>query len=301
MNIKLLSVIAKILKRLPLLNKVAYRFNVIRHNLVLRKLNKKYKGLINEYKQENKFLAGDNDTVWVFWWQGIDSAPKIVKSCVRSIERHLPQGKKLVIIDKYNLRDYTDISNHIYIKLDSGVITYTHFSDIVRFNLLKNHGGLWIDATVYLVHDLSAEYFEDHIFTNGPFNDEQYFNVANGQWSGFFFGGPSKNELFNFMDAFFDTYWKNETKLIDYFLIDYLLAIASENNIGGFKEYLKRKKPRNIGIFMLEVVLNNSFDSLNYQKMINNNDAFKLNYKKSYRLINKGIETFYGKVIDNEL
>lgn len=52
---------------------------------------------------------------------------------------------------------------------------------------------------------------------------------------------------------------------------------------------------------MLEVVLNNSFDSLNYQKMINNNDAFKLNYKKSYRLINKGIETFYGKVIDNEL
>ncbi|WP_459127767.1 capsular polysaccharide synthesis protein [Latilactobacillus curvatus] len=301
MIINILTIVAKVFKRFPSLNKIAYRFNVIRHRIILRKLNKDYGDLINEYRDTSHSPKGSNDIVWVFWWQGIKDAPKIVQSCVSSIRRHLPQGKKLIIIDKHNINNYTDIAQHIYEKLDNGVITYTHFSDIVRFNLLKNNGGLWIDATVYLANDLNEIYFTNRIFTNGPFTDSQYFNVANGQWSGFFFGGEAGNKLFEFMDTFFSNYWEKEVNLIDYFLIDYLLVIAHNNNIGGFYDYLNQRSPQNVGIFRLETALNEDFEITKYKAMLKDTDAFKLNYKKRYNALNNGQITFYGKVINNDL
>lgn len=38
--------------------------------------------------------------------------------------------------------------------MEKGIITNTHFSDLLRIELLINHGGLWLDATTYLTGTL---------------------------------------------------------------------------------------------------------------------------------------------------
>jgi hypothetical protein len=60
-----------------------------------------------------------------------------------------------------------------------GKMTVTHFSDILRFNLLKNNGGLWLDATIFVNKPIPEKYFTP-IFTCSGFPDKDYFFVARG-------------------------------------------------------------------------------------------------------------------------
>jgi hypothetical protein len=48
-----------------------------------------------------------------------------------------------------NIGDYADLPGVIFDRLDSGRLWRANFADILRLNLLKNHGGIWADATDY--------------------------------------------------------------------------------------------------------------------------------------------------------
>lgn len=76
-----------------------------------------------------KYLSYADDTVsipkcepviWWCWLQGLESAPPIVKACY--------------ILDKWK----------------AGIISNTHFSDILCLELLTSRGGIWVDATVFV-------------------------------------------------------------------------------------------------------------------------------------------------------
>ncbi len=51
-----------------------------------------------------------------------------------------------------------NIPNSIVSKWKSNVISDTHFSDIIRTELLIKYGGTWIDSTVYVNN--KCEWFE---------------------------------------------------------------------------------------------------------------------------------------------
>jgi len=80
-------------------------------------------------------------TIYFFWYQGIDNAPKVVHICLASWRMHNPEWN-LVILDKTNYREWTDLRY-------DGAMTLTLFSDYLRLSLLAKHGGLWVDATCY--------------------------------------------------------------------------------------------------------------------------------------------------------
>ena len=90
------------------------------------------------------------------------------------------------------------------------------------------------------------------------------------------------------MDNFFRIYWKYNDKLIDYFLIDYALNYAWNNNLGGFKF---SKKNINPDLFKLQGILNEKYDSDLFKKITKNTRAFKLSYKKKINTNNK--QNFY--------
>ena len=48
--------------------------------------------------------------------------------------------------------------------LEKGEMSLTHLSDVLRCELLRRHGGLWIDATVYTIMFVSP----GHVISRFP-------------------------------------------------------------------------------------------------------------------------------------
>lgn len=230
----------------------------------------------------------NSKTIWIFWWQGVEEAPDLVKTCIENIKKF---NDNVIIIDQNNVFKYTDIPDYIFEKLSKNIITLTQFSDILRFNLLKLHGGIWMDSTIFSVENIPSNYFDSNYYTSGPYKEKDNFFISNGKWTGFFMGGHKNQIMFNFINELFFTYWKNENYLIDYFLIDYFLNIAYENNIGGFKEYIENKTVSNPDLFKLQPLLNKKYNKKIYNEISRDTKFFKLSYKKNFKKNSEN--TFY--------
>ena len=86
--------------------------------------------------------------VWVFWAQGVDRAPALVRRCVDELRaRHEPG--QVVVLDRAAVDDHVDLPGDI---VDAVGDDWTHFADVLRMELMSRHGGVWLDATC-LVRD----------------------------------------------------------------------------------------------------------------------------------------------------
>lgn len=294
---RLLLTTAKVNRKLKFPITFRKRFNMVRHNLILNKINSClheacYETHLSNFKAE----TNNNGPIWIFWWQGKEKMPLIVKECYKSVLRN--SGKRQVIlITKRNFRKFTDISETIINKQKKGMLTLTHFSDILRFNLLKNHGGLWLDATIFVTSEIKRKYFSS-IFTCSGFPDDDYFFIAKGRWTGFLIGGCKGSELFVFMDSFFKKYWSRNNYLIDYFLIDYALFFAWKNDLSSFLEFTNETKGlNNPNLFELSKVLNKPFSVNKYDSILKNTEMYKLSYKKS---LSSSKNSFFNIIINSK-
>ena len=64
------------------------------------------------------------------------------------------------IITKDNWQQYMELPNHIIEKVENGKITLTHFSDIIRAELIKNYGGVWEHAKDYQHFEMPDEWIQ---------------------------------------------------------------------------------------------------------------------------------------------
>lgn len=290
--------IAKVLKRLPINEKIKIKFNKKRHSRINQQLQSLFELSLSEAKKQNKKNSNkalkNSKIIWVFWWQGKKNMPSLVRACYNSLQENSSDGKVILITQK-NYSKYTDISPEILTLLKNKKITLTHFSDILRFNLLKNYGGLWLDATIFVNKPITKKYFQS-LFTCSGYDDNNYFFVTKGNWCGFLIGGTKNNILFTFMDIFFKNYWKENTKIIDYFLIDYALNYAWEHNLGHFRDYTKDNLGKNNPfLFDLAPKLNAKFEEKKWQEIQKNTEMYKLSYK--IKLV-KSKDTFYNKIVN---
>ena len=117
---------------------------------IQKRLNKKYRYALDSFSSsacKNKKHEYPN-IIWICWFQGIDSAPAVVKKCYRSVCGHLKDWD-VIVITAENYDQYTALPDYIIDKWKDGRINHTHFSDLLRIDLLVRHGGLWMDATVF--------------------------------------------------------------------------------------------------------------------------------------------------------
>lgn len=115
-------------------------------------LEEEFSNLIQKYKDipDATMPKSEGSHIWTLWWQGLEQAPEIVKVCLKSQrENMVSKGFKYTVITKDNWKQFIDLPKHIIEKMENGKITLTHFSDIIRAELLKQYGGIWIDATVF--------------------------------------------------------------------------------------------------------------------------------------------------------
>lgn len=270
--------LARALRVCPGASTFSFKYNIYRHRNIKKKLEPVFESTLRNYRFNAESRIQINPTIWCFWWQGIDKMSPLVKKCYNSILRN--SGKfRVILITEDNMLNYTTFSDKEINKFKAGKITLTHLSDLLRFNLLKNYGGLWMDLTLYVTGSLNSVNI-NNLFTCSGYPVDNYFNIAAGRWTGFFIGGPKNTDLFSFMDAFFCEYWETYDYLIDYFLIDYGLDFAWRRSIGNFNELSRINQGKNPNMFKLQNIINDEFDKKKFYELTKETYVFKLSNKK---------------------
>lgn len=200
--------------------KQLYELNT-RHGLFL-KLQKKYSKFIDkDIKCENTV----SDYVFVCWLQGEENAPILAQKCIKSIKEQF-KDKKVVVITNDNLSDYTNFPKHILTKWKNGIITNTHFSDLLRVELLSKYGGLWLDATVYCTGNLD-KYIDKNtelfVFRNDHRSEPA---ICLSSW--LIYAKPNQPIIVNTKNMLYK-YWEKNNKLKDYFLFHVMFTICAYN------------------------------------------------------------------------
>lgn len=269
------------------------------HMVTLRYLDNKYGNLIS--KNTEHYISGTKlkePIVWVFWWQGEANAPDIIKRCIASIRRNA-RGMNVRIIDSENYQKFVSVPEHILKKLDSGIISFTHFSDYYRMSLLAAHGGMWIDASVYVKGQLPQDINDMPIYTvRNPGGDMT--NISNWEWTVGVIAGWKGNTLFCSVKELMDEYWKEHDFLVDYFLFDYMIRLVVSKCEELYLEICKI--PTNNTSFMY---LQNHFgepaDACTNEFLSLETVLYKTSYKGVYpKVTEDGKETVYLRwLLDN--
>lgn len=205
-------------------------------NLKLSFLKHQYSSLLSELESDMRNYSPSADmtlsTIWIFWWQGEDSMPPLVKACYLQAKKVF-HDKKVVLLDQSNWSDYVEIPAVILEKVKAGIITLTHFSDILRMALLYQRGGLWMDATLFISRAVPDSIFKQPLFTLKSKVEQAY--VSQCRWTSFCFGSLKGHPLVKFMQNLFFQHWQKYDQFIDYFSIDYGIRMAYDvcKPIGG--------------------------------------------------------------------
>lgn len=78
--------------------------------------------------------------IWIYWHQGWSQAPYLAQKCLQTWQEKNPSWE-VRMLDAENYREYADLS---FDGWDAGI---AHKTDVLRLTLLKQHGGVWVDAT----------------------------------------------------------------------------------------------------------------------------------------------------------
>lgn len=253
--------------------------------------------IINEFKElafkyeyliKNETKIPENSPIWVMWYQGIEKAPPIVKSCIKSII--INAGKHpVIILDKNNYGKYITLPCFLLKKFYKGFFSITHFTDILRMGLLLKHGGYWIDSTYFIIHPILP--INSSLFTLKL--THCYPTITQCLWAGNFLATPKNSFLATYSYNSFLFYWNKYNSLIDYFLIDYIIYIAYQN-VPIFKNLIKNLPYISCDIFSLVNSLNKD-----YNKSLINCPFNKLNRNDQWKTQNNSTKTIYGHIIDN--
>ena len=163
-----------------------------------------------------------NKTIWLLWLQGWDSAPWLVKQVAESWEINNPDWNiEYVTLD--NLHEYVRDIDYIYDKTKE--IGPQHKADIIRLSLLKNHGGVWADATMLCMQPLNV-WVEEAVKPAGLWMYHGHGSGMSGKdGPAIWFIVSEKNSLMiNKWKSACDEYWHNRTEADSYLWLDGLFG-----------------------------------------------------------------------------
>lgn len=163
--------------------------------------------------------------IWICWFQGLDSAPGLVKRCIASVQRNAPEAQVIILTDE-NIPDYLTLPEHIKTKYQAGLISKAQYSDIVRCSLLYQYGGIWMDATVFMTKPVPESFYEN-AFSSLRFDSPENA-LSQGYWTAYFLAARKGNSLVKLVRDILYRYWQHHNSLIEYFLIDYSFLYARE-------------------------------------------------------------------------
>lgn len=281
----------RVLRKLKL-NHTVKSYERFKYNSIIRWLDKRYG------EEVDKAIAGytshykiqEDSPIWIFWWQGEETMPPIVRSCYKSVLRNA-EKHPVILITENNIAEYVDIPQYIYEKIREKKMTLTHFSDILRENLLYKYGGIWMDATIYMTAPVSKEMYEYEYYSiKGAFEE--------WEWTGFFQAAGKGNVFAKAVSHLFNCYWKEHDCLISYLLIDCFLAVARKHST-AIDRMIKDLPQKDSSIFLLnDQYLDKSYDVNEIKALSNKTNLHKLSYKYKHDSTVGEKLTFWGALLN---
>lgn len=217
--------------------------------------------------------------VWCCWWQGVENMPELVRMCNDRLRYFLPEEAELRILTAENYREYVELPSWVIEKFEAGKMSITALSDVLRVALLAEHGGFWIDSTVFISHRFPMEFIQKDYYAQRMFDPIKCKHEAcKGRWCGFLMGGKPGNAIFCLLrDAFF-AWWKEHDSVIDYVILDYFL-LAGYKQVPAIREQVDNLPDNNTDVFEMYRLLNNAYTPELYEKLTANTNLHKLTYK----------------------
>lgn len=237
-KIGLKSTILLIIERVKRKIYIKYNFTVNKKNYLRKEWThywKSYNFVEKKYKKKllnmpiKKGTGKISNKVWWCWFQGEENAPELQKQCLKSLKEHLID-RDIIVITNDNLYEYIEMPEFIKEKYKKGIISNTHFSDLVRLQLLIKYGGTWIDSTAYCT-GYDKELFDKPLFVYKNCNRIWYANknefnqepiVADNWFITSEIGNPILETV---RDLLFD-YWYHNNYLLDYFIFHYFFTLT---------------------------------------------------------------------------
>lgn len=240
----------------------------------------------------------DKINIWIFWYQGWENAPQIVKDCRVTTEKYLNSEKYNVhYLTKENYTAFVKFPEWIMDKVSSGTIDLTKFSDLLRAALLYHFGGVWMDATIFLTKPIDEKIMDRRYYTIKRLPEHPMYCISKHQWSGFFMTTNTSNTPFYKELLLLQAeYWRRENGAIDYLLIDYLMALILQNNPDMTKEWESIPQNNTESLF-IEKNLNGRYDPDKWEEIKKETALFKVTYKIP---LSNDPDTYYNRVVNSK-
>jgi len=290
-----------------------------KHKAILSYLLRHYKDITVKFSQRTHKSEAKNiessSNIWVCWWDGEENMPDIVKVCYNNIKQHSCKHS-VILITKNNYKEYISIPDYIIEKVNLKIITITHFSDLLRANLLYEYGGIWMDATILTLKDIALD--DMPFFTlkapakkNNSISMARFAGISGistpyrykfgfpkvSRWSGFLLAGTKGSVIFEYIRDILFAYWKDHNDQIDYFLVDYSIALGYDN-IPDIKIMIDNVPCSNMEKFVMEKKLNTEYNNKSFVRFIPIT-FHKLTWKKKFSEYTKDQKiTIYGHLIN---
>ena len=255
-------------------------------------LIREYNDIVLEYSQYTETaIPFDNCNVapiWMCWLQGEDNAPDLARSNINRVKK-LAESHPVNVVSMKSVDDYVDIPGRIIDLYRNDYISAAHFTDIVRYKLLETYGGLWLDASVFLVRKIDNTIFKQPFWIakgldgNFPLKPICYSCT---EWEAYFQAAQRNSLFYSFMNTCLQEYFNKYKRPIDYLLPNYFAMLAIKQIPQITKEY-QNIPQNNIYCESLNAYPMTREKTKLISKLVNSDTTFfKLSFKTRYDDLN---------------
>ncbi len=215
-------------------------------------------------------VAALADPVFVYWGQGFDAAPPLVRRCRNLLRATNPD------LDVHELTDatvpyYVDVPPDL---LEAVGDDRTHRSDLLRLALLECYGGVWLDATCLVTEPLAP-----HLRAAFAASDAFAFTYAGPLLSSWFLAARRGSYVVRMWRAALWLWWERRGELVDYFLLHHVFELLHHLDDEFRAEWDKGLRLSAYPPHALQEVMLRRYDPHRYTEIVAGSFVHKLRYK----------------------
>lgn len=276
------------------INKLERDLNILHERFDAYKLlRSRYGNYLNDKAYDCKSVNGQaSKIIWTCWFQGMNNAPDLVKSCYNSVKDNF-HGYEKVLLTSDNFEQYVTIDPVIMKKWSDGIISNTAFSNILRLELLIKHGGLWLDSTVFCTDNKIPEFI----------SESPFFVYSNWKWisgdirpiSTWLMSSCKNHVMLKAVRDLLVNYWHDNNELQTYFIFHMFFQMVIEK----FPEVWKQTpKISNLPPHMMQFELDASYNENRFNQLRDMSRFHKLTYKMSEDITSNN-NSLYSYIVNN--
>ncbi len=267
-------------------------------SLLIAKLRRKFKKQIKINAQmikenEASLEHGKPKRIWVCWLQGMENAPAIVRICYQSLLDTFGNEYEIKVITEENYENYVQFPDFIIRKYKKGFISRTHFSDLLRLELLIGYGGIWLDSTLFFTGKLPDFMLDSNLFVFQSIWPQLFGRATRTE--NWFISACQNESMLIFVRNMLYAYWDKFNVLIDYWLAYDMFEFAIEQFPDIWKEVIPVSQ---CDIHILQDKFLDEFNQDVFDETVNRVHIHKLNWRYNEQELSKP-NTYYQYLISH--